>query len=200
MTLRNVSLLYRILNDENRPGTFDVKQNVYASGGGGFRPDKDARTTPRRKRPTTRKPQRTPTTISPPTRAFSGPSTLSSSPSEKFSIMQDNNRKKNPTPAYSRRRHDAILDALTKNRLEHHRLLQEERKIEGWTDGNGIICDAWKCKPQHNRLISVRAPRRFDPFLEESMGALILKRNGEIIFIKVGKYYCMSASSIVPKL
>ena len=136
MTLRNVSLLYRILNDENRPGTFDVRQNVYASGGG-FRLDKDARTTTRRKRPT---PQRTPTTISPPTRAFSGPSTLSSSPSEKFSIMQDNNRKKNPTPAYSRRRHDAILDALTKNRLEHHRLLQEERKLEGWTDG-GIICD-----------------------------------------------------------
>ena len=138
VTLRNVSLLYRILNDENRLGTFDVKQNIYASGGG-FRPDKDARTTPRRKRPTTGKPQRTPTTISPPTRAFSGPSTLSSSPSEKFSIMQDNNRKKNPTPAYSRRRHDAILDALTKNRLEHHRLLQEERKLEGWTDG--IICD-----------------------------------------------------------
>ena len=60
--------------------------------------------------------------------------------------VQANNRKRDPTP-YSRRRHDAILDALTEKKLEHHRLLQEERKLEVWWM-DGIICGAWKCKPQ----------------------------------------------------
>ena len=137
----NASPLFRILDDQNRLQTFDTRQDIRT-----FGPVKDTRKAKRRKRPPTVNPQWSPTTVSPLTRAtHSRPST------ELNSIMQEDNRKMNPTSSYSRRRHDAILDALTEKRQEHHRLLQEERKLEGRTDG--IICARRvECKPHHNRL------------------------------------------------